>query len=261
LRIQEKPGGIVVEKQVGIAAADGRIDAVLARPDGDGKLPGVIVLTDIHGNRPAFVDFSKRIAEHGYVVLLPNIFYRTAKPPVFDFEADFRNERTQARFRELVAPLTQDAMARDASTYVDFLASEPNESSGPMGVVGFCFSGAFALRTAAARPDRIGAAASFHGGRLFMDTPDSPHLVLPEVKAQLYFGHAENDQSMPPEMIEKFDRALEEWGGSYESEVYAGARHGWMIPGREVHNPEQAARGFEKLMELFDTALRSPVNA
>jgi carboxymethylenebutenolidase len=250
----------MIERQIEIATKDGTVDAELARRESTDRLPGVIFLTDIHGLRPAVTDFSKRIAERGYVVLTPNIFYRTSKSPVFDFEADFRNERTQARFRELVGPLTADAMARGASTYVDFLSAQPNVSRGPMGAVGFCFSGAFALRTAAARPDRIGAAASFHGGRLFMDTSDSPHLVLPKVKAQLYFGHAENDQSMPAAMIEKFDRALEEWGESYESEVYDGARHGWMFPGK-VYDPAQAERGFEKLMELFDNALRSTVNA
>ncbi|MGH7602897.1 MAG: dienelactone hydrolase family protein [Gemmatimonadaceae bacterium] len=250
----------MIEQHIDVVTKDGTVDAELARPDSTDRLPGVIVLTDIHGLRPAMTDFSKRIAEHGYLVLTPNIFYRTSKSPVFDFEADFRNERTQARFKELVGPLTPDAMARDASAYVDFLSAQPNVSRGPMGVVGFCFSGAFALRTAAARPDRIGAAASFHGARLFMDTPDSPHLVLPRVKARLYFGHAENDQSMRAELIEKLDRALDEWGGSYESEVYEGAKHGWMFPGK-VYHPEQADRGFENLMELFDDALRSPVNA
>jgi carboxymethylenebutenolidase len=246
------------ERKVEIPTRDGTVDAELFRPESQDTVPGVIVLTDIHGLRPAVTDFSKRIAERGYVVLTPNIFYRTGKAPVFDFVADFRNERTQARFRELVAPLTPDAMTRDASTYVDYLSDQPNVSSGPMGVVGFCFSGAFALRTAAARPDRIGAAASFHGGRLFIDTPDSPHLVLPKVKAQLYFGHAENDQSMPAEMIEKFEDALEKWGGSYESEVYS-ARHGWMFPGN-VYDPQQAERGFEELIELFDSALGAGVN-
>jgi carboxymethylenebutenolidase len=247
------------EKQIEITTKDGTVDAELFSPESQDKLPGVIVLTDIHGLRPGVTDFSRRIAERGYVVLAPNIFYRTGKAPVFDFVADFRNERTQARFRELVGLLTPDAMTRDASAYVDYLSTQRNVSGGPMGVVGFCFSGAFALRTAAARPDRIGAAASFHGGRLFMDTPDSPHLVLPKVKAQLYFGHAENDQSMPAEMIEKFEGALEKWGGSYESEVY-NAKHGWMFPGN-VYDPGEAERGFEKMIELFDNALRSPVNA
>ncbi|MGH7652831.1 MAG: dienelactone hydrolase family protein [Gemmatimonadaceae bacterium] len=249
----------MIERQIDIATKDGTVDAELFRPDSTERFPGVIVLTDIHGLRPGVTDFSRRIAEHGYIVLTPNIFYRTTRAPVFDFEADFRNERTQARFKELVGPLTPDAMARDASAYVDFLSSQEKVGSGPMGVVGFCFSGAFALRTAAARPDQIAAAASFHGARLVMDTPESPHLVLPKVKAQLYFGHAENDQSMPAEMIEKFDRALEEWGGTYESEVYS-AKHGWMFPGK-VYDAEQADRGFEKLMELFDSALRTPVNA
>ena len=227
------------------------------RPESRDPLPAVINLTDGLGFRQAFADQSKRIAEHGYVVLTPNIFYRTSKSPVFPFEPDFANERTRQRFGELTAPLTPEAMARDGSAYVDFLAAQPFVGSGPMGVIGFCFAGQFALRVAAARPDRIAAAASFHGGGLFTDSDDSPHLLLPRVKARLLFGHASNDQSMPAAAIEKFESALEAWGGTYESETYP-ARHGWMIPGREVHDPEQSARGFAKLMELLDDALRSP---
>ena len=250
----------MIEQQVEVPTADGKVDALLIRPESDDPLPGIINLTDGLGFRPAFADQSKRIAELGYVVLTPNIFYRTAKTPVFDHEPDFRNERTIIRFSELKAPLTPDAMARDGSAYVDFLAKQPSVSSGPMGVVGFCFAGQFALSVAAARPDRIGATASFHGGGLFTDTARSPHLVLPRVKARLYFGHAEHDQSMNSEAIEKLEWALQSWGGSYESEMYA-ARHGWMIPGREVHNPDEAERGFAKLIEVFDSTLRAPVTA
>lgn len=249
---------IMIEKQVDIRTPDGTSDALLVRPDGNDPLPGVINLTDGLGFRPAFADQSKRIAELGYVVLTPNIFYRTSKPPVFDFEPDFQSERTMNRFRELTGPLTPDVMARDGSAYVDFLGAQSFVSSGPMGIVGFCFAGQFALRVAAARPDRIGAAASFHGGGLFNDTDKSPHLVLPKVKARLYFGHAENDQGMNAAAIEKFESALEKWGGSYESETYP-ARHGWMIPGGSVHSPKEAERGFVKLMELLDDTLRSPV--
>jgi carboxymethylenebutenolidase len=129
-----------------------------------------------------------------------------------------------------------------------------------MGVVGFCFAGQFALRVAAARPDRIAAAASFHGGGLFTETDESPHLVLPKVKARLYFGHASNDQSMSAEAISKFEKALEGWGGNYESETYP-ARHGWMIPGREIYDPKESARGFAKLMELLDDTLRATAPA
>lgn len=247
----------MIEQLLEIRTPDGTADALLVRPASPIPLPAVINVTDGLGFRQAFVDQSKRIAEHGYVVLTPNIFYRTSKSPVFPFEPDFANERTRQRFGELTAPLTPDAMARDGSAYVDFLAAQEFVSSGPMAVIGFCFAGQFALRVAAARPDRIAAAASFHGGGLFTDSDDSPHLVLPRVKARLLFGHASNDQSMPAAAIEKFEKALAEWGGAYESETYP-ARHGWMIPGREIYDPTEAARGFAKLMELLDETLRSP---
>lgn len=243
------------EQEVEIPTADGTIDALLARPETDDTLPGVIDLTDGFGLRPAFADLSRRIAGRGYALLTPNIFYRTTKPPVFDFEPDFPSERTMRRFRELTGPLTPDAMVRDASAYVDFLAAQPRVGRGPMGVVGFCFAGQFALRVAAARPDRIGAAASFHGAGLVTDTDRSPHLLLAQVKARLYFGHAATDPGMSAEAIERLDRALQAWGGTFESETYEGARHGWMISGGKVYHAEQAQRGFAKLMGLLDGAL------
>src|SRR4051812_43284769 len=250
----------MVEKNIDVRTADGVSDALLVRPDSTDPLPAVINLTDGLGFRPAFAEQSKRIAECGYVVLTPNIFYRVSKSPVFPFEPDFSSDATKARFRELTEPLTPVAMARDGSAYVDFLASQPFVSGGPMGVIGFCFAGKFALNVAAARPDRIAAAASFHGGGLFTDTVDSPHLVLQRVKARLYFGHATNDASMPTEAIEKFEWALQSWGRSYESEMYE-AKHGWMIPGREVFDPENAKRGFDKLMGLLDETLQQSVAA
>lgn len=251
----------MVSQEVEISTADGTVGALLVRPDTTGTIPGVIQLTDGLGFRQAHADLSKRIAERGYIVLTPNIYYRTTRPPAFDLEAGFMNERTINRFRELSSPLTPDAMVRDGSAYIDFLAAQPNVRPGPMGVAGFCFTGQFALRMAAARPDRIAAAASFHGGRLVTDGMDSPHLVLPRVKARLYFGHAVNDQSMPAEAVEKLDAALRAWGGGYASEIYHGALHGWMISGGRAYDPEQAERGFAKLMALLDGTLQSPVTA
>jgi carboxymethylenebutenolidase len=245
-----------IEENPEIKTPDGLVDAFLVRPESSEPLPAVINLTDGLGFRSEFAEQSKRIAERGYVVLTPNIFYRVAKPPVYPADADFASERGQERFKALKKPLTPDAMARDGMAYVDWLSSQPFVSSGPIGVVGFCFAGKFALEVAAARPDRIGAAASFHGGGLFTDTLDSPHIVLPRVRARLYFAHADRDHSMPTEAIEKFEWALQSWGGDYASEVYE-AKHGWMIPGRQVYHPENAARGFDKLMELFDDALQS----
>jgi carboxymethylenebutenolidase len=251
----------VISKQVEIPAEDGTIDALLVRPDTAETLPGVIVLTDVYGLRPAYVGLSERIAERGYVVLTPNVFYRTTKPPTFDFPPESSTGRAADRFRELTSPLTPDAMVRDGSAYIDFLAAQPLVSRSPMGVVGFCFTGQFALRMAAAQPDRIAAVASFHGGGLVTDTDRSPHLVLPQVKARLYFGHAVDDRGMPADAIEKLGGALQAWGGAYENETYDGARHGWMIPGGKVYNPEQAERGFAKLMKLLDGTLRSAVAA
>ncbi|HET9634350.1 MAG TPA: dienelactone hydrolase family protein [Gemmatimonadaceae bacterium] len=243
----------MIENKVDVRTADGVADAIFIHPDDD-RNPGVIVLTDIWAVRPAYVDLAKRIADNGYAVLLPNIFYRAGKPP-FTENFDFQDPRTKARVGEITAPLTPETMARDGSAYVDFLASNPAVSDGPMGVVGFCYAGAYALRIAAARPDRIGAAASFHGGGLYKDEETSPHRVLPKVKARLYFGHATNDNSMTAGQIEMFESALEKWGGDYGSETYD-ARHGWMIPGREIYDPDNARRGFEKLIALFDSSLK-----
>jgi carboxymethylenebutenolidase len=249
----------MISQQVEIPTTDGTVDALLLGPDTAETLPGVIQLTDGLGFRQAHVDLSKRIAEHGYVVLTPNIFYRTTRPPAFDFDADFTSERTMNRFRELASPLTPEAMTKDGAAYVDFLSAQPLVSRGPMGVVGFCFSGQFALRTAAARPDRIAAAASFHGGGLLTDTDRSPHLGLPQVKARLYFGHSDTDRSMPIAAIKKLEEALQAWGGTFQSETYDGAVHGWMIPGARMYHPQHAERGFMKLMELLDSTLRSAV--
>ncbi len=248
-------------ENVEIRTEDGTIDALLTRPDAKGARPGVVQLTDGLGLRPAHADLSMRIAERGYIVLTPNIFYRTTRPPAFDFEFDFSSERTRARFAQLTGPLSPEAMMRDGRALVDFLSAQPSVSGGPMGVVGFCFAGQFALRAAAARPDRIAAAASFHGGNLVTGTDRSPHLALPLIRARLYIGHATADRSMPPEAITAFEEALRAWGGRYQSETYEGALHGWMIPGGKVYNAEQAERGFAKLMELLDETLSARVSA
>ena len=246
----------MIQTELEIPTRDGVTEALLVRPDFTDPLPAIINLTDGLGFRPAFAEQSKRIAERGYVVLTPNIFYRVSRNPVFPFEPDFGEERSRQRFAELRAPMTTAAMERDGSAYVDFLASQPFVANGPMGVIGFCFAGKFALLAAATRPDRIAAAASFHGGGLFTDTIDSPHLVLPRVKARLYFGHATHDQGMPTEAIEKLEWALRSWGGDYQSEVYE-AKHGWMIPGGRVYDETNAERGFEVMKQLFDDTLQS----
>jgi carboxymethylenebutenolidase len=249
-------GNALIETSVIIPTPDGTAEGTLFIPDSHKRYPGVLYYVDIGGVRPANLSMAGRLAEQGYAVLVPNLFYRTSKLPVFDFPLKFGEERTTKRLAELSAPLTPDAMERDASAYVDFLAASEGVGPGPMGVVGFCFSGAMAMRAAAARPDRIAAAASFHGGRLYTEQPTSPHRELPRIKARLYFGHAVDDKSMPAESIVKFEDALKAWGGRYQSETYEGALHGWTVPGGHAYNHAQAERAFQKLTELFSETLR-----
>jgi|SRR5579864_4654267 len=246
----------MIERELQIATAGGRPDATFLRPDGPGSWAGVLFFTDIGGIRDAYRQSARRLAGEGYAVLMPNVFYRTGKPPMFDFKPNFAEEKTLRRLGEISGPLTPEAMERDASTYVDFLAAQDGVRKGPMGVVGYCFTGAMAVRTAAARPDKIAAAASFHGGGLYTDKPTSPHLVLPRVTAQLYFGHAVEDRSMPQEAIHKLGEALNRWGGQYENDVYEGARHGWTTLDAPVYNQPQAERAFARLSALLAKALK-----
>ena len=245
----------MTEEEIEIHTVDGTSDGVLYLSEDGRRLPGVIFFTDIGGIRPSQRQMAGRLAAAGYTVLLPNIFYRTGRPPMFDFPVKFGEERTTRRLAELSGPLTPEAVERDASAYVDFLAAHESVSAGSMGVVGYCFSGALAMRSAAARPERIAAAASFHGGRLYTDAPTSPHLLLPRIKARLYFGHAVQDSSMPQEAIDKLNQALQSWGGRYESEVYESAYHSWTVSDSPVYNPPQAERAFEKLRALLSETL------
>ena len=241
----------MIETAVTIQTPDGSADAVLLHPEGQGPWPGVLHLTDVFGIRPAHMEMARRLAQQGYAVLVPNLFYRSARPPVFDFTPQMGDPRTMERFRELTGPLTPEAQLRDASAYVDALAAQPAVGPGPISVVGHCFSGSMALRAAAERPDRIGVVASFHGGSLCTDAPTSPHLLLSRVRAELYFGHADQDRSMPAEAIARLEEALAAWGGRWTSEVYVGASHGWTVPGGQMYHPEQAERAFETLCTLL----------
>lgn len=245
----------MTEQEIEIVTPDGKADGVLYQSDDGQRLPGVIFLTDIGGIRPSQHEMAQRLAGEGYTVLMPNIFYRIGRAPLFELPVKLGEERTTQRIKELSASLTPEAYEKDAVAYVDFMGSQRTVGAGPMGVVGFCFSGALALRTAAMEPARIGAAATFHAGSLVTDEPTSPHLLLERIHAQLYFGHAVEDRSMPQEAIEKLNTALEAWGGRYESEIYE-AHHGWTVSDLPAYNPEQAKLAFGKLTDLFARTLQ-----
>ena len=231
------------------------VECLFIRPDGIADFPGIVFLTDVWGIRPANIGMAKRLAEKGFAVLVPNVFHRYSRMTPDGFESDDADEQ-QKRLGQLFQALTADNMVRDGMAYVDFLATQKGVKAGKIGVVGHCYTGQMAVRIAAAMPEKIAAAASFHGGFLVPGAADSPHRILAPIKARLYFAHAVEDASATPEHVAALETALRDWHGAFESEVYEGARHGWTVPGRDVYNELQAERAFEKEVELFDATLK-----
>jgi carboxymethylenebutenolidase len=197
-----------------------------------------------------------RIAAEGYVVLAPNVFYRAGRAPLFDVP-DLTDPDARAAFfdqiRPLMGQLDDAAAARDGGAYLDALASET--APGTAGITGYCMGARFGLRIAAAHPDRVAALGGFHGGGLATDAPDSPHLLAPRVRAELYFGHADNDQSMPPEQVAALDAALDAAGVPHRTEVYEGAMHGYTMSDTAAWNEAACQRHFAALFDLLDRAL------
>lgn len=241
----------MIEERLEIPTID--TETLLIRPD-DGSHPGVVFLTDIWGIRPENIGMANRLADKGFTVLMPNVFHRWSRIAPDGFDTPDPAERHR-RLGELFAALTAEDMESDGAAYADFLLSQRCVRGSRIGAVGYCFTGQMALRIAAAVPDKVAAAASFHGGFLVTDGPASPHLVLPRVTARLYFAHAVEDDSMTTEQIAILERALRDWHGAFQSQTYQGALHGWTVPGRDVYNELQAERAFEKLVELFEATL------
>jgi carboxymethylenebutenolidase len=244
----------MAERNVDIKTADGVADCELFTPDDSGSWPAVIMYADIGGIRPVFRDMARRLASDGFAVLVPNPFYRLSRVPVYrDFK--FGDEKTTERMGEVRKVITLENTKRDAHAFVDFLKSQP-QVRGKFGTVGYCMGGGMAVWTAAAEPDAIGAAVSFHGGRLATDDPQSPHKLAPKIKAQLYFGFAIEDPSMPPEAIDRLKAALDAAGVKYDGEVYAGARHGWCVKDHHVYHEQQAEHAWHHMLHVFKQTLQ-----
>ena len=249
----------VAETDVAINTRDGTCDAAFSHPTA-GAHPGVIVWPDAAGLRPAMRAIGKRIAAEGYSVLVPNPFYRIGSAPMFTTAAnvDFKNEATIAKIRLLMSSINAPGAAEsDAAAFVAFLDAQSQvDKSRKMGTQGYCMGGALVLRTAATVPGRIGAGASFHGGGLATDKPDSPHLLAPKIKARLYFGIASNDDQRQPDAKDKLRESFANAGVPAEIEVYP-ARHGWCVPdmpiedGRAIYDKSQAERAWGKLVALY----------
>jgi len=242
----------VAETNVEIKTPDGTCVAAFIHPK-TGSYPGVLLWTDAFGLRPAMREMAKRIATEGYSVLVPNPFYRVAKAPSLDpANFSFQNPADRARLQPLMASVNAPGNAeKDAAQYVAFLdAQREVNREKKIGTQGYCMGGALVVRTAAALPDRVGAGASFHGGGLVTDKPDSPHLLAPKIKARMYFGVASNDDARQPDAKDKLKEAFAAAKVPAEIEVYPGALHGWCVPdmplqnGAPVYNKPDAERAW-----------------
>jgi carboxymethylenebutenolidase len=256
----------VFEADVEIKTPDGTCDATFIHPHPKtGSHPGVLIWPDAFGLRPSMRAIARRIASEGdgYSVLVPNPFYRVAKAPFSDASKfNFQNSDDMAKLRPLMASVNAPGNTeKDAASYVAFLDAQKEVNKGKkMGTQGYCMGGALVVRTAAALPDRIGAGASFHGGGLVTDKPDSPHRLASKIKARMYFGIASSDDSQQPDAKDKLKEAFSAARVSAEIEVYP-ALHGWCVPdmpvrdGVPIYNKPEAERAWGKLVSLYKAAL------
>ena len=242
----------VAEADIDVTTPDGVADCFFVHPS-SGAHPGVLIWPDAFGLRPAKKQMARRLAESGYSVLVINQYYRTQRAPVV-------NTTNFAEVRDILGPLmaslNADTQTRDARAFASFLDTQPAvDRNRKMGTMGYCMGGPFTMRTAAAVPDRVGAVASFHGGGLVTDQADSPHLLVPKMRAQYLFAIAANDDENQPEAKNVLRDACAQAGLQAEVEVYAGAMHGWCPPDSTVYHEAQAERAWSRLLVLFENAL------
>ena len=243
------------ESDVDIKTPDGTADAYFVHP-ASGRHPAVLIWPDIFGLRPAFRQMGKRLAESGYSVLVVNPFYRTKRAPTAPEKANFDDPETRKLLMGLKGTLSPATARTDAQAFIAWLdAQSAVDTKRKAGTTGYCMSGPIAFETAAALPARIGAVATFHAGGLVTDQPDSPHLLIPKMRAQFLIAIAENDDQKQPDAKVVLREAFAKAGLPAEIEVYAGTLHGWCPPDSAVYNAAQAEKAWERMLVLFKQAL------
>jgi carboxymethylenebutenolidase len=240
---------------VQVPTGDGTADAYLARPADGAPRPAVLCFTDAFGVRPTVREAADGLARAGYTVLVPNLFHRRGPAPVVELPGFIDGEARGQLFRLLrpaLLELTPERATADAGAYLRYLAELPEAADGPVALVGYCMGAGLALRAAGAFPDRVAAVAGFHGGRLATDDPHSPHLAAPRITAEVYLGHADQDPSLPPEQIERLERALTDAGVRHRCEVYQGAAHGYTQSDTASYDEKADERHRAALLNLLD---------
>ena len=255
----------VTETNVEIKTPDGTCEAAFIHP-ASGAHPAVVIWPDAFGLRPSMRDIAKRLANEGYSVLVPNPFYRVARSPVFEDASNFNfgDPAQRSKLTPLMGSIQADGAAeKDATAFIAWLDGQRAvDRNKKVGTQGYCMGGALVVRTAAAVPNRVGAGASFHGGGLVTDKPNSPHLLAPKIKGRMYFGVAANDDAQQPDAKTKLKEAFEAAKVPVEVEVYSQSQHGWCVPdmpkqanGQPIYNKPDAERAWGKLMALYKAGL------
>ena len=246
----------VVERDVDVKTPDGTADAALFHPASGGPWPAVLIWTDVLGLRPVFRQMGRRLAAQGYVVLVPNPFYRARRAPVIDAGFDFGKPEDRAKVMPLAAALTPETTARDAPAFIAFLDAQPQtDTKAKAGVQGYCMGGPLTFRTAAAVPDRVAAAATCHGASLVTAKPDSPHLLIPKTKARFYCAVAANDDARDPTAKDVLKASFAQAHEAARVEVYPGAKHGWCVMDFAVYDEAAAERAWGEVSALYKTTL------
>jgi carboxymethylenebutenolidase len=247
----------MVNREVSIPTSDGHARAYVFTPEGAGPWPAVIFYMDAPAIRPALFQMCERLAAHGYYVLLPDMFWRVGPYQPIDLREAFASaEARRAIFGKFMGSTNPERSTRDTGAFLAWLEKQPEAMADKVGVTGYCMGAALALRAAGSYPDRIAAAAGFHGGRLATDEPDSPHRLAPRIKARVYVGGADEDAGFPPAHADRLRQALTDAGVENTVEIYAGARHGYAPPDMPAYNEGAAERHWRELLELFDQTLK-----
>jgi carboxymethylenebutenolidase len=237
-----------------ISTPDGTCPVRLFTPEGTGPWPGVVMYCDAGGVRDTFDEMAAKLAGFGYAVLLPDVYYRSGDWAPFDMATVFGDKQERNRLFSMIGSITQDKMVSDAGAFFDYLAARPEVSGDRFGVCGYCMGGRTSLVVAGHLPDRVAAAASFHGGGLVTDTPDSPHLMADRMSATVYVGGAENDPSFTADHAEQLGKALTAAGVSHTIEWYSAA-HGFAVPDNAPYDPAAAERHWTAMTDLFGSVL------
>ncbi len=237
-----------------VPTPDGSCPSLLVTPDGEGPWPAVIFFMDAGGVRPAMVTMAEHLAGLGYVVLLPEMYYRHGPYEPFNLATAFSDGDERARLFGMIGGLTKAMVASDTGGFLDFLAGRPEVGGTKVGTTGYCMGGGLSLTAAAHHPDRIAAAASFHGGQLASDAPDSPHRVVGRITGRVLVAGAEDDGSYPPEQAELLERALTEGGVDHTLETYP-AHHGFAVPDNPTYDEAAATRHWQALQDLYGATL------